>query len=67
MNKIYFSESYRNIKSILLQSNSNGGKLDFQNLALRPMQLKPIFKALQFQQSITELCLKGIPYSHNPI
>lgn len=55
------------MKTILLQSNSNGGKLDFQNLALRPRQLKPIFKAIQFQQSITELCLKGTNKAANII
>ncbi|XP_061196939.1 tonsoku-like protein [Saccostrea echinata] len=53
------SISYRNIKTLLIQSDSNGGKLDFQNLALRPIQLKPVFKAIQFQSSITEICLKG--------
>ncbi|XP_062583507.1 LOW QUALITY PROTEIN: tonsoku-like protein [Saccostrea cucullata] len=51
--------SYRNIKTLLIQSDSNGGKLDFQNLALRPIQLKPVFKAIQFQSSITEICLKA--------
>ena len=50
--------AYKNIKS-LLQTCVGSYNLCMDNLALRPVQLSPVIKAIQCQSTLKQLHLKG--------
>ncbi|XP_064599134.1 tonsoku-like protein [Liolophura sinensis] len=49
---------YRNIQTLLRQTNQTG-RLTLTDLSLRPVQVQPVFRALQCQNNLTELHLQG--------
>ncbi|OWF54535.1 tonsoku-like protein [Mizuhopecten yessoensis] len=50
--------SYRNVRTIL-QGCDTSGNLELQNLALRPAQVIPVFRAIQCQSNLKDLNLTG--------